>query len=284
MKTVEEEYLEYLEDLIRRQKGKSCYLSRDSSSYDPDIESIIQQFFRENPDVSDSELADTLLARVEAETIHAGNMEEVSNYLSKKEKGSVHTWQDENGKSWYFFVTGSSDDRKKRQHNGAGNNFETVDKDSLRDYISRSMVKKDIKKIYDRKRTEQDKEYNKQKSFSVSDLRRKHSFQSSAAAKTVECTGAAGGFEKLFKDMVREQGSLCVSSSVAYTILDGMSGQGLKQLDESFKLNGIKNRGDFDSLLEQWKNEALNPGFSIALSRKPERENAVREYSAGHSR
>lgn len=257
MKTKEEKaYFAYLEKIIREQKAKSSFWQRETNSYEMDILMLMNHIAKKNP-----HLADRIVGNfIDTTKIKDYSKKDILSFMSQTEKGTICKWKNEEGEEIYLVNNGRNFFKPTKQILVFGNHVSKGDLELLKKSMYGQVLKKDIQKVYEKiAREEQRKIERKGKIlYSVADK------ISDAKKKTLEHT--ATDFEKNFKELVREQGSLCIPRATANTMLAFMPVAEKRKLGEGLTRNGITGEGEWERLLEKWKNEALHPEYKIERS------------------
>lgn len=269
----EKAYYAYLERMIREQKASSAFWQKDSTSYEMDILMLLNHISRRNPDLL-NKIVDSF---VDTTGMKDCSKQDILSFMARTEKGTVCKWKDENGEEIYLINNGERFLRKSKQILVFGSHLNRGDLDLLKKSMYGQVLRRDIQKVYEKiAREEQRKEINnasnKKKSF----------LESLAEKREHKLEHTASDFEKNFKELVKEQGSLCIPQATAQTMLSFMDNAEKRRLSESFSQLGVRSSLDLERLLDRWKAEALNP--EIVNERTYARTVKTRNVEVSHTR
>ena len=251
----EKEYYDYLEKTIREQKSESSFWNRNSNSYDMDILLLLNHIQKKNP-----HLIDRIFGNFIDVTGKDGiSRQDILNFMGKTDKGTVCKWKDENGEEILLMNNGQRFSKKSKQILVFGKNLNKDDLELFKKSMYGSVLKRDVQKIYDK--ISRDENIRKKSKSSVS-------FTDSIATRNEKIDDhSASSFEKNFKLLVKEQGTLCIPHATADTMLAFMPGTEKQKLAQNLASIGVKNENDWEHLLDKWKNEALEPDIEITYKR-----------------
>lgn len=254
MKTKEEKaYFAYLEKIIREQKAKSSFWQRETNSYEMDILMLMNHIAKKNP-----HLAERIVGNfIDTTKIKDYSKKDILSFMAQTEKGTICKWKNEEGEEIYLVNNGRNFFKQTKQILVFGNHVNKGDLELLKKSMYGQVLKKDIQKVYEKiAREEQRKIERKGKIlYSVADK------ISDRKKRTLEHT--ASDFEKNFKELVREQGALCIPRATADTMLAFMPTSEKRKLGASLSQNGIVSEADWERLLSKWKNEAIHPEYKM---------------------
>lgn len=246
----EKSYYAYLEKIIREQKASSAFRQKDSPSYEMDILMLLNHISRRNPDLLDRIVGNF----VDTTGMKNCSKQDILSFMARTEKGTVCKWKDGNGEEIYLVNNGGHFLKKSKQILVFGNHLNKGDLELLKKSLYGQVLKKDIQKVYEKiareeQRKASDRAINKKKSF----------FEFLAENREKKLEHTATDFERNFKTLVKEQGSLCIPQATAQTMLSFMDNAEKRKLSESFSQLGVRNSLDLERLLDRWKAEALKP-------------------------
>lgn len=271
-RTEEKEYFAYLEKIIREQKAQSAFWHKDSNSYEMDILMLMNHIAKKNP-----HLANRIVNNfIDTTSVKDYSKQDILAFMGKTEKGTVCKWRNEEGEEIYLVNNGEHFFKKSKQILVFGNRMNKGDLELLKKSMYGAVLKKDIQKVYEKiARDEQKKQRQKNSPlFSVIGGVEKRK------EKILE--HSASEFEKNFKTLVREQGSLCIPRATADTMLAFMPGSEIKKLGQGLNAIGVRNDVEWEHLLTKWKNEALHP--EIVQERNYKKTVKPRTVEIVHSR
>lgn len=260
MKSKEEkEYYAYLEKIIRQQKAQSPFWKHNTNSYEMDILVLMNHISKKNPRLIDKILNNY----IDTTGMENSSKEDILAFMGKTEKGTVCKWKNENGEEIYLLNNGERFFTKKKQILVFGNHINKGDLELIKKSMYGSVLKKDIQKVYEKIAREE--EIKQQRKLSG----RKPSFVNTIVEKKEKIKEhTASEFERNFKLLVKEQGTLCIPRATADTMLAFMNGPEKSKLAGSLSSIGVKDSLSWERLLDKWKTEALNPEIEIEHSYK----------------
>lgn len=254
----EKEYFAYLEKIIREQKARSGFWHRSTSSYEMDILILMNHIAKKNPHLADR-IVDNF---VDTTRMKDCSKQDILAFMGRTEKGTICKWRNENGEEIYLVNNGENFFKKSKQILVFGNHVNRGDIELLRKSMYGAVLKKDIQKVYEKISREEHKKMRRVDSplFSILDS------MAERREKITEHT--ASDFEKNFKRLVREQGSICIPRATADTMLAFMSRSEIHKLGHGLNSIGVRNELDWERLLSKWKEEALNPNITLERTYK----------------
>ena len=260
MKTKEEkQYYAYLEKIIREQKAASAFWHKNTNSYEMDILMLINHIAKKNPHLMDKIINNF----VDTTVMKDCSKQDILNFMGKTEKGTICKWRNENGEEIYLVNNGERFFSQSKQILVFGSRMNKGDLDLLKKSIYGSVLKKDIQKVYEKIAREEMQKINqnmpgKNNSFITKIIEHKEKVQRHSSTD----------FEKNFKLLVREQGTLCIPLAAADTMLAFMPKGERAKLADGLSHIGVTNIFEWEHLLDKWKNEALNPEYEIQRTYK----------------
>lgn len=254
MKTKEEkEYYAYLEKIIREQKASSSFWRKGTSSYEMDVLILMNHIAKVKPNFLDKIISNF----VDTTGMENCSKQDILSFMSRTEKGTICKWKNENGEELYLVNNGEKMFKPSKQILVFGNRMNKGDLELLKKTIYGSILKKDIQKVYDKLEREQ------QLKLKRSSAKHTSLAESISERKEKIAEHTASDFEKNFKMLVKEQGSLCVPVATADTMLAFMPRSERNKLAQGLGSIGVTNSIAWENLLTKWKNEALNPEIKI---------------------
>lgn len=248
----EKEYFAYLEKIIREQKASSSFWKPGSNSYEMDILLLMNHISKKNPNLADKIINNF----VDTTGMKNCSKQDILSFMARTEKGTICKWKNESGEEVYLVNNGQKPFKKSKQILVFGNHLNKGDLELLKKSMYGTVLKKDIQKVYEKIAKEEQRKLlrngKKVESFLSTFAKRKE--------KIIE--HSASEFEKNFKKLVREQGSLCIPRATADTMLAFMSGTEKKIFASDLNSRGVNDSLSWERLLDKWKNEALNPQIS----------------------
>lgn len=264
----EKAYYAYLEKIIREQKANSHFWNRNSSAHEMDVLMLLNHIQKKNPHLMDKIVNNF----IDTTNMKDGSKQDILSFMARTEKGTICKWKNEQGEEIYLVNNGERFFQKSKQILVFGSHLNKGDIELIRKSVYGNVLKKDIQKVYEKiHRDEQRK----------SARRRKTLFESLSERKERKLEHTASDFEKNFKLLVKEQGSLCIPLATAQTMISFMDNSEKKKLSDSFGQHGVRNSGDLERLLSKWKKEALNPEIAIERTYKRTRKSYSVEVSRG---
>lgn len=249
----EKQYYAFLEKIIREQKASSSFLHRNSSSYEMDILMLLNHIQKRSPGLMER-IIDNF---VDTTGMRDCSKQDILSFMSRTEKGTVCKWRNENGEEIYLVNNGERFLRKSKQIIVLGNHLNKGDLELLKKSMYGQVLKKDIQKVYEKiARDEQ------RKALMNSNKRKLSFLESFSERREKKLEHTASDFERNFKRLAKEQGSLCIPRATAQTMLSFMDNMEKEKLSQSFYQLGVRSGGDLERLLDKWKREALNPEIS----------------------
>lgn len=266
MKSKEEKaYFAYLEKIIREQKAKSSFWQKNTNSYEMDIIMLMNHIAKRNP-----HLADRIVENfIDATEIKDYSKKDILAFMAQTEKGTVCKWRNEEGEEIYLLNNGRNFFKPTKQILVFGNHVNKGDIELIKKSMYGQVLKKDIQKVYEKIAREEQRKIER-KGSAVHSIAEKI-----GNSKKEIIEHSASDFEKNFKTLVREQGSLCIPRATADTMLAFMPTSEKRKLGASLSQNGIVSEADWERLLSKWKNEAIHPEYkterTYSQSVKPRR-------------
>jgi len=254
----EKEYYEYLESVIRQQKGKNPFFTQGSENREMDIFMLMKHIEKKRPELM-NKIINNL---IDLTSIDAYSKLDVLSFMNKTDKGTIARWKDEKGDDIYFVNNGEGFLNKTKRIIVLGGYLNKNDIEVLKKTMFREVLKKDIEHVY--------KKIEKEEIKKAPSLKEYFSEKKSITEKTTTNT-----FEKNFKELVKEQGSSCVPFTAASTMIQYMNEHEKETLSASFSQMGVKNSNDLERLLSKWKTEALNPDIVIERKKTQNKKVAV---------
>lgn len=254
----EKEYFTYLEKIIKEQKASSSFWKQGTNSYEMDVLLLMNHISKKNPNLADKIISNF----VDTTGMKDCSKQDILSFMARTEKGTICKWKNENGEEVYLVNNGERPFKKSKQILVFGNHLNKGDLELLKKSMYGTVLKKDIQKVYDKIAREE------QRKIQRNGIKRDSFFSRMTERKERIIEHSASEFERNFKELVREQGSLCIPRATADTMLAFMSGQEKKKLAENLNSKGVSNSLSWERLLDKWKNEALNPQISIERTYK----------------
>ena len=255
MKSKEEkEYYAFLEKIIREQKASSSFWRRGSNSYEMDVLMLMNHIAKKNPNLMDKIINNF----VDTTGMENCSKQDILSFMARTEKGTICKWKDENGTEVFLVNNGERFFQHSKQILVFGNRMNKGDLELLKKSMYGYVLKKDIQKVYEKIAREEQKKQQlrmngKKVSFINKIAEKKEKIQEHSASE----------FERNFKLLVKEQGSLCIPRATADTMLAFMSGSERKKLAGGLSSIGVTNSLAWEHLLDKWKDEALNPKIEL---------------------
>lgn len=268
----EKEYFAYLEKIIREQKAASSFWKSGTNSYEMDILLLMNHISKKNPNLADKIISNF----VDTTGMKDCSKQDILTFMARTEKGTICKWKNESGEEVYLINNGERPFKKSKQILVFGNHLNKGDLELLKKSMYGTVLKKDIQKVYEKIAREEQRKV--QRSFF-----KKESFLTKMTEKKERIIEhSSSEFERNFKRLVREQGSLCIPRATADTMLAFMSGSEKKKFAESLNSRGVTDSMSWERLLDKWKNEALNP--QISYERTYRQTKKTREVEVFRSR
>ncbi len=253
----EKQYYAFLEKIIREQKAASSFWNKNSSAYEMDILMLLNHIQKKKPELMDKIVKNF----VDTTVMKDCSKQDILSFMARTEKGTICKWKNENGEEIFLVNNGERFFTKSKQILVFGNHLNKGDLELLKKSMYGQVLKRDIQKVYEKiAREEQRKTLNRVNKKKLSLL------ESISENKERKLEHSASDFERNFKILVRQQGSLCIPQATAQTMISFMNNSEKKKLSESFFQIGVRNSLDLERLLDKWKNEALNPGIEVEHS------------------
>ena len=98
----EKEYYEYLESVIRQQKGKNPFFTQGSENREMDIFMLMKHIEKKRPELM-NKIINNL---IDLTSIDAYSKLDVLSFMNKTDKGTIARWKDEKGDDIYFVNNG----------------------------------------------------------------------------------------------------------------------------------------------------------------------------------
>lgn len=253
----EKEYFALLEKIIREQKSKSHFWDKNSNSYEMDILMLAEHIRKKKPELLDKIIGNL----IDGTKITNSSKKDILSFMAHTEKGTVCRWKNEKGEEVFLINNGENFLKKTKQILVIGNRVNKGDLELLKKSMYGTVLKKDIQKIYEKIAAEEKKK--QQGTFKKTTI-----FSEFEKAKEKIERHSASDFERNFKTLVREQGPLCIPMGTAQTMLAFMPETEKNKLASGLNGMGVKDSVSFEHLLDQWKNEALNPEYEFERKRK----------------
>lgn len=246
----EKQYFAYLEKVIREQKSKSGFFSKGTNTYEMDILMLMNHIAKKNPNLADKIINNF----VDTTGMKNCSKQDILTFMGRTEKGTICKWKNEEGEELYLINNGEKFFSKSKQILVFGNHLNKNDLEQLKKSMYGSVLKKDIEKVYQKMERQQNRKIMHKKASLFEILQEKQE-------QKLERTSS--DFEKNFKELVKQQGALCIPQATADTMIAFMDNGEIKKLSQSLSMMGVRNSSDFDALLVKWKNEALHPEYAI---------------------
>lgn len=256
----EKEYYIYLEKVIRTQKAKLPFFQKESEDYEMDILMLVNHIIKRNP-----HLAEKIIGNfIDTTNLQDASKADILRFMNTTEKGTIVKWKNEEGEELYLVNNGTNLFKQSKRILVFGNHLNKGDIQLLKNSIYGSILKKDIQHIYEKVRQD---EIRRQKRIQAGKSE-KSLFDKWEEKREQKIEHTSSNFEKNFKELIKQQGSIASPFATAQTMISLMSNSEKKKLSQSLTARGVKNEHDLESLLSKWKNEALHPEYKIERTYK----------------
>ena len=258
-KLSEKEYYKYLEKVIREQKARQPFFHNNSQSYEIDIHMIMQHIMKKNP-----ELAEKIFSNfVDTTQMKDASKQDILRFVGRTEKGTIVKWKNEEGEEIYLVNNGQNFFTNTKRVLVLGSHLNKSDLNELKNTMYGAVLKRDIQHVY--KKIQRDEQRKQKKGESLYEY----------FTRKNELEHTSSNFEKNFKQLVKEQGSTCITFSTFSTMVTLMKENERKTLAQSFSQMGVRNNFELEALLSKWKSEALHPEYVQQRKKKRTRTHFI---------